>query len=177
MKKIIAAIIGITLFGSNLLAGDFTLSSKSFKKNSFMPAKLARKSGNISPQLGWSAAPEGTKSFVITCIDIHPVARRWVHWMVINIPSTTKQLQAGASGKEMPPGVVELKNSFRTRGYGGPQPPSGTGVHKYVFTIYALDVPKLSLNPAKFYSEKRLLQILRGKILTKATTTGKLSKD
>ena len=46
----------------------------------------------------------------------------------------------------MPPGAVELVNSFGFAGYGGPMPPPGTGEHPYVFTVYALKVEKLDLS-------------------------------
>ncbi len=100
---------------------------------------------NISPPLKWSGEPEGTRSFALLCVDPHPIARNWVHWMVINIPKDVHQLEEGASPRAMPKGAKELKNSFGFVGYGGPQPPPGTGKHPYVFTIYALSVEKLDL--------------------------------
>jgi Raf kinase inhibitor-like YbhB/YbcL family protein len=37
----------------------------------------------------------------------------------------------------LPNGGLQGKNDFRTTGYGGPCPPSGT--HRYFFKLYALD--------------------------------------
>ncbi|HYA81324.1 MAG TPA: YbhB/YbcL family Raf kinase inhibitor-like protein, partial [Methylocystis sp.] len=34
---------------------------------------------------------------------------------------------------------------FGEVGYGGPCPPKGHGPHRYVFTVYALDVEKLDV--------------------------------
>lgn len=45
----------------------------------------------------------------------------------------------------MPAGARELVNSFGSVGYGGPQPPPGSGAHPYEATLYALDVPRLDL--------------------------------
>ena len=38
----------------------------------------------------------------------------------------------------MPKESVELLNSFGKKGWGGPQPPKNSGVHKYIFKIFAL---------------------------------------
>ena len=46
----------------------------------------------------------------------------------------------------MPFRSYELINSFGTKGYGGPQPPSGSGKHYYDTTIYALNIEKCDLS-------------------------------
>jgi phosphatidylethanolamine-binding protein (PEBP) family uncharacterized protein len=74
----------------------------------------------------------------------------------------------------MPPGSVELKNSFGDMGYGGPQPPKGTGDHPYVFTLYALSVEKLDLGASTALSTFR--KALEGKTLGSATVTGKYGR-
>jgi len=93
---------------------------------------------NVSPPLSWEGVPSEAKSLVLLCYDPHPVAKNWVHWIVINIPPEVNGLPEGASNKAMPKGAKELKNSFGFVGYGGPQPPPGTGDHPYVFILYAL---------------------------------------
>jgi len=125
---------------------------------------------NVSLPLSWHEVPAGTRSFALAIVDPHPVARNWVHWLVINISSDINMIEAGASGKAMPAGAVELKNSFGEIGYGGPQPPEGTGDHPYVVTLYALNVTHLDL-PAKT-SLAAFHQALEGKILATATITG-----
>jgi hypothetical protein len=173
MKKFFL-ILGLSLiFAGTAFAEtkNFTISSKNFKNNGVIPAEFTKNGENSSPQLSWSNAPSGTKSFVITCIDIHPVARRWVHWMVINIPEKVSSIDEDASCGNMPKGAHELKNSFRTKGWGGPMPPAGTGVHQYVFTIYALNQKAIQI-PKKKLSEKALLTLLTGKILAKTSITG-----
>jgi Raf kinase inhibitor-like YbhB/YbcL family protein len=125
---------------------------------------------NISLPLSWSGAPAGTKSFALSVVDPHPVARNWVHWLLINLPAETTSLAEGASGKKMPAGAVELKSSFGDLGYGGPQPPRGTGDHPYVVTLYALNVPKLDL-PVNT-SLTAFQKALEGKVLAQASITG-----
>lgn len=125
---------------------------------------------NLSLPLQWRDVPPGTKSLALSIVDPHPIARNWVHWLVINIPPTVTELPEGASGRQMPPGARELRNSFGDLGYGGPQPPRGSGPHPYVVTLYALAVERLEL------PEKTTLaafqQAIEGKVLATATITG-----
>ncbi len=89
---------------------------------------------NQSPQLSWTGAPQNTQSFALTVFD--PDAdggRGFWHWVVTGIPASTQSLAAGAT----PPGVVG-ENDFGDHGYGGACPPAGSGLHHYVFTLYAL---------------------------------------
>jgi Raf kinase inhibitor-like YbhB/YbcL family protein len=126
---------------------------------------------NISIPLAWKNAPPGTKSFALSIIDPHPVAQNWVHWFVINIPASTVSLAEGASCKSMPAGAVELKNSFGDAGYGGPQPPKGSGEHPYVVTLYAMNVEKLELGTS--VSLPAFKKALEGTVIQSAGTTGK----
>lgn len=156
-----------------LAAADarFSASSSSFKNGGNIPRKYAffgAGGKNIAPQIAWENAPKGTKSFVVSFIDINPIAKRWVHWMVLNIPSDVSEIPEGG---ELPEGSTALHNSFRKPGYGGPQPPPGSGAHKYVFTVYALKIPQIPIR-GKFLSEAGLLKILKGKILAKASFYG-----
>jgi Raf kinase inhibitor-like YbhB/YbcL family protein len=125
---------------------------------------------NLSLPLSWSGAPAGTKSFALSIVDPHPVAQNWVHWLVIDMPAHTTALPEGASGQRMPAGAVELRNSFGSPGYGGPQPPRGSGDHPYVVTLYALSVPKVELRPNTTLAGFK--QALEGKVLATGTITG-----
>ena len=129
---------------------------------------------NISVPLSWKNAPAGTKSFALSMVDPHPVAQNWVHWLVINIPKEANAIEEGASRKKMPPGSVELKNSFGDVGYGGPQPPKGTGDHPYVFTLYALNVDKLDLGTNTTLSTFQ--KALEGKVIESVSITGKYGR-
>ena len=125
---------------------------------------------NISLPLAWTDAPAGVKSFALSMVDPHPVARNWVHWLVVNIPPDVHSLAEGASGRKMPPGAQELQNSFGDPGYGGPQPPRGSGDHPYVVTIYALSVPRLDLGRGTTLAAFQ--KALEGKVLASASLTG-----
>ena len=153
--------------------GRMKIFSSAFSDGGKVPVKYVMPGAggeNISPPLQWEGAPEGAKSFALSCYDPHPVARNWVHWPVINIPSTVHALPEGASGKAMPTGAVELVNSFGFTGYGGPQPPPGTGDHPYMFTVYALKVEKVDLSGR--LSIQEFEDSLKPYILDKAAITG-----
>jgi Raf kinase inhibitor-like YbhB/YbcL family protein len=153
------------------------ISSSAFKDGGKIPIQYVMPGAggkNISVPLSWRNVPAGTKSFALSMVDPHPVAQNWVHWLVINIPANETSIEEGASRKKMPPGSVELKNSFGDIGYGGPQPPKGTGDHPYVFTLYALSIEKLNLGVNTSLSNFK--KALEGKILGIATITGKYGR-
>ena len=129
---------------------------------------------NVSIPLSWSEPPEGTASFALTMVDPHPVANNWIHWMVVNIPPDVRSLKEGASREFMPSRSIELINSFGRPGYGGPQPPAGSGEHPYVITIYALSVP--NIDPGESPSLSDFMSRIEGKVLDKASVTGVFEK-
>jgi Raf kinase inhibitor-like YbhB/YbcL family protein len=105
---------------------------------------------NISPQLTWVNAPEGTKSFAITMYDPDaPTGSGWWHWVAFDIPATSHDLPAGAGTQGMsgmPAEAVQSVTDFGGAGYGGPCPPIGHGQHQYIITVFALKTDKLGLD-------------------------------
>ncbi len=103
--------------------------------------------GNLSPQLAWSGAPAGTKSFAVTCFDPDaPTGCGFWHWLVVNIPATVTTLPLGAGDPEaglLPAGALQTRTDFGRPGYGGPCPPPGRNVHRYIFTVHAVGVDTL----------------------------------
>ena len=97
---------------------------------------------NLSPEVSWKDAPAGTKSFVLTMFDRDALdGFGWWHWQVLKIPASVTSLPEGAgtkAGKGMPKGAVQGKADLGRTGYLGPCPDKGSGVHHYVFTLYAL---------------------------------------
>jgi Raf kinase inhibitor-like YbhB/YbcL family protein len=108
--------------------------SDSFEHRGRIPAEFAMGTpagfgGNRNPHLAWADAPEGTRSFVLLCIDTDaptdpatvgredqeiPVAQPradFVHWVLVDIPASVHRIEAGscsdgvtARGKQHPPG-------------------------------------------------------------------------
>jgi len=149
------------------------ISSSAFKDGEKIPVQYVMPGAggrNISIPLSWKGIPYGTKSFAISVVDVHPVAQSWVHWLVINLPARVTSIGEGASRKKMPPGSMELKNSFGDTGYGGPQPPKGTGDHSYVVTVYALSAEMLNLGVGT--SLAAFEKAIEGKVIASASITG-----
>lgn len=136
----------------------FHLMSATFQPNAPMPiTTVANDCGgkNISPELHWTGAPRGTKSFALIIHD--PDAPRpggFYHWAVANIPASAVALGAGT---DLYPG------------YYGPCPPAGK-VHHYHITLYALDAQHLETKTPP--NAQALLASIKGHVLGQATLTG-----
>lgn len=106
------------------------------------------KGKNLSPELHWSGAPEGTQSFALMVHDPDaPTGSGFWHWIVYNIPADVDHLPAEAGDPKkpgLPKGALQGRTDFGTPGYGGPCPPPGK-VHHYHFKLFALKVPKLEV--------------------------------
>jgi Raf kinase inhibitor-like YbhB/YbcL family protein len=118
---------------------------------------------NVSPEIRWSDAPEGTKSFAVYVHDPDAPMGDWVHWIIINIPADVNSIPKGgpASGEE-------VSNDFGRVEYGGPAPPSGT--HRYYYIVYALSVEKLEgITKQNFLEKVNLFKLGEASIIGKYT--------
>ena len=169
MKQFIFSLFAASV----LMAGDFTLQSTDIGAQL---TEVQEFNGygctgqNVSPQLSWSNAPKGTKSFVITMRDTDsPIGIIWWHWLVINIPANVTEIATDASGKAMPKGAIELKNNYGTIGFGGACPPKGDKAHRYVFTVFALDVDALPITERR--NDALLGNLIKTHTIAKASIT------
>lgn len=127
----------------------FTLTSNDLVDGGTLSDAQVYAKGNSSPHLSWSGAPEGTKSFAITCYDPDaPTGSGFWHWTVANIPADISELASGAGavgGANLPAGAIQGRTDFGDAGFGGAAPPAGHGPHRYIFTVFAVDVEKLDV--------------------------------
>lgn len=124
----------------------FTLTSNDITDGGVLPDAQVKAEGNTSPHLAWSGAPEGTRSYAVHCFDPDaPTGSGFWHWTVANIPADVSELATGASSAGLPKGAVEGRTDFGEPGFGGAAPPAGHGPHRYVFTVFAVDVETLDV--------------------------------
>ena len=143
----------------------FRLTSPAFEDGQEIAQKFGKRAQNISPPLQWDGVPDGTRSFALTFVDLHPVARGYVHWLVADLSPQLSSLPGGAAS-ERNPGFTEIEP------YAGPFPPSGT--HDYELTLYALRTDRLGVRPGATLQEFR--QAAEQNSLATATLIGKFTK-
>ena len=123
----------------------FTLSSNDITDGGTLPDAQVKAKGNTSPHLRWSGAPQGARSYAVTCYDPDaPTGSGFWHWTVANIPADVTEL---ATGGPMPAGAVEGRTDYGAPGFGGAAPPPGHGPHRYIFTVFAVDTDRLDVTP------------------------------
>ena len=132
------------------------LSSDVFENNQIIPSKYSWDGENISPPLKISEVPESTNSLALICDDPDAPSGTFVHWIMYNIAAYTKEIEENLpQTKVLHDGSMQGMNDFRTIGYGGPCPPSGT--HRYFFKLYSLDkVLNFETVPDKAKLEKEM---------------------
>jgi Raf kinase inhibitor-like YbhB/YbcL family protein len=123
---------------------------------------------NVSPDLSWSGAPSGTKSFVVTMIDTDVMPSQWSHWIVVDLSPVTASLARGL--KTPPPGAKAQVSNFGEAAYDGPCPPTGTGVHHYRITIWAMPAATTMIAPDAKATD--VTAMLSRSALDRATLTG-----
>ncbi len=176
------------------------------------PAMHVHLSENLSPHLAWSSAPRDTQTCVLTCIDLDVPSRGddvnqegktvaadlprvdFVHWVMVDIPSTVTELPEGAcskgvtpKGKQTPPGPAgtrQGRNDYTAwfagdaqmggtyLGYDGPCPPWNDSIpHRYRFTVYATDLARCPVEGV--FTVQEVMAALQGHVLAEASLTGR----
>jgi Raf kinase inhibitor-like YbhB/YbcL family protein len=134
----------------------FQLSSPDFALGGVLPTSarsgiMGAGGDDRSPELNWEGAPVGTKSFAVTLFDPDaPTGSGFWHWAVYNLPANVTSLAGNAGDPDaglLPPGALTLPMEARLSRFIGAAPPPGNGEHRYFFTVTALDVASLDLDP------------------------------
>ena len=145
------------------------IGSTSFKNNGMIPQKHTGFGEDISPELIITDAPEDTVSFAIILDDLDvPFCKTFCHWIVWNIPKKDI-IPEGLQNISSCSGIAWGKHRYR----GPKQPFFIRKVHRYAFTVYALDC---HLNISEKSCKKNLLDAMRGHILAEASLIGKYQR-
>jgi Raf kinase inhibitor-like YbhB/YbcL family protein len=198
------------------------LTSTSFADGGVIPAEYAfcapdpkthaTLSKNRNPQLAWSDAPAGTRSFALICHDTDVPSRGddvnqegrtvpaslarvdFFHWVLVDLPAKVGAIDAGqfassvtARGKPGPQAPLDARQGINDYtgwfasdgemagdyyGYDGPCPPWNDEIaHRYVFTVYALDTPRLAIEGRFTGTDVR--KAIERHVLAQASITGR----
>lgn len=127
----------------------FSVTSADITDGDPLPSSAIGAGDNRSPSLAWTGAPEGTKSFVVTCYDPDaPTPSGFWHWIAIDIPGDVTSLDAGAGASDdtLPDGAFHAANDLGNHGYDGAAPPEGDDHHRYYYVVHAVDKEHLGVD-------------------------------
>lgn len=155
-----------------ILNSDLQLESNAFKSGEAIPERYAHSGENISPELHWYGLPSETQSIVLFCHDpdapkIAPGYHGFLHWLIYNIPLDVSSLEEGTTS------YTQATNDFGEKGYGGPKPPQGHGVHHYYFCLLALNL-EADLPPVLEFSN--LFKVIEPHVIGMNRLVGTFSK-
>lgn len=149
-----------TIFGK---LESMKIKTNAFENNGNIPAKYTCDAENISPGFTFYSVPVEARSLVLIVDDPDSPSKDFTHWILFNI----NPLINGFEENSIPNGAIEGLNDFGEPHYGGPCP--GTGEHRYVFKIYALD-KRLELE--KGATKQEVLSALKGHIVEESQIIG-----
>jgi Raf kinase inhibitor-like YbhB/YbcL family protein len=132
---------GCGLVGQKIVRGSvpdsITVTSPAFREGAPIPLRFACKGDGgqgKTPPLRWSLASTGVAAQALIVDDPDAPSGAYVHWVLFNIDATANELLEGV----VPRRTEQALNTGGGTGYAPPCPPKGE-LHRYRFTIYALD--------------------------------------
>ena len=192
----IAACLGVLTVpgcwrGDSLPAEDpsrltIALRSPAFRDGAMIPKTHTCDGADRSPPLEWSGVPGAARSLAVICDDPDAPMGTFSHWVLFNLPPQVKALPEGDSTAETiaapanegggspgtdAPRAQPGRNDFGKTSYGGPCPPSG--IHHYVFRLYALDT-RLGLTSSATRAD--VLKAIQGHILAEGRLVGQYAR-
>lgn len=149
------------------------LTSNTFNPHGEIPIKCTPAGANLSPELSWSGVPANAKELVLIVEDPDaPMLKPFVHWILHGLPPQTQSLPAGLPNERELPQLSNAKqgqNDNKTRGWFGPRPPLGHGVHHYHFQLFAVN-DVLGLGPDSTLDD--LVKQMKGRVIAEGEIIG-----
>jgi len=127
---------------------------------------------NVSPEISWNTI-KNAKSYALILEDPNAVGGTFIHWYIpyisfditsigqlcfLNINNKLHKIENFNIKKNK---IIFGKNSLNKIGYTGLCPPIETGLHNYIFTIYALNnILNINKNNNKILDSKMFEDVL-----------------
>lgn len=143
------------------------ITSTAFDDNGDLPKKYSCEGEGVNPPLSFSELPPGTKSLALVLEDPDAVSHSpFIHWVVFNISPNVKFIKEG----EIPSNAQEGLNSAGESGYFAACPPAGSGLHHYIFRLFALD--GMLEDMPEFTDKDMLIEAMHEHVIDQAVLTG-----
>jgi hypothetical protein len=190
MKKILVSLVLISTIGAvaqtpaaapAMNKPTLTLTTTAFDDGGIIPNKYTQAAENgaaVSPKLTWTNVPDGTVSFALILHDpdtsLQKTTNEVLHWMIFNIPGTTRELPEGMPATaQLPDGSIQALNLSKKVGYMGMGARAAGPYHHYTYELFALDT-KLTLGPDATQAD--VMKAMDGHILGKGVLEGRFHR-
>jgi Raf kinase inhibitor-like YbhB/YbcL family protein len=117
---------------------SITVTSPAFKDGGMIPIDATCEGRDESPELVFSAMPEGTRSIAIVMDDLDAPGKTFTHLVLYALAPDTLRVQSKLVPTEGGGSVRFGLNDFGAVRYSGPCPPRGE-MHKFRLRVFALD--------------------------------------
>lgn len=159
-------------------AAAIDLSSPAFGDGARLPDRFTADGDGVSPPLVWGQLPEGTHSLALLVEDADaPAPQPLVHAVLWGLPADIHRLAEGdivADGGGAEDGRDVGRNSFFGEGWLPPDPPTGHGVHRYTFQLFALG--EGVGDPGSSPGRAKIVKAMRGHVLGAGILVGTYSR-